>query len=100
VQFYKARGIRVLGIEPAANIADLAIKKGISTLVEFFDEGLARRLAARGEFAEVIHAHNVFAHVPDPNNILSGKALKQFLPSVKGFNSIPIGFSSSHLLFW
>jgi hypothetical protein len=59
LQFYKARGIRVLGIEPAANIADLAIKKGISTLVEFFDEGLARRLAARGELAEVIHAHNV-----------------------------------------
>jgi SAM-dependent methyltransferase len=77
LQFYKARGIRVLGIEPAANIADLAIKKGISTLIEFFDEGLARRLAARGEFADIIHAHNVFAHVPDPNTFVSG--IKQVL---------------------
>ena len=77
LQFYKARGIRVLGIEPAANIADLAIKKGISTLIEFFDEGLARRLAARGEFADIIHAHNVFAHVPDPNMFVGG--IKQVL---------------------
>jgi SAM-dependent methyltransferase len=77
LQFYKARGIRVLGIEPAANIADLAIKKGISTLIEFFDEGLARRLAARGEVADIIHAHNVFAHVPDPNTFVGG--IKQVL---------------------
>src|SRR5262249_6362023 len=61
LQFYKARGIPVLGIEPAANIAELAIKtKGIPTLVEFFGEHLARRLAARGQFADIIHAHNVF----------------------------------------
>jgi len=77
LQFYKARGIPVLGIEPAANIAQLAIKKGISTLIEFFDEGLARRLAAGGQFADVIHAHNVFAHVPDPNTFVGG--IKQVL---------------------
>ena len=77
LQFYKARGIRILGIEPAANIADLAIEKGISTLIEFFDEGLARLLAARGEFADIIHAHNVFAHVPDPNTFVGG--IKQVL---------------------
>ena len=73
LQFYKARGIPVLGIEPAANIAELAIKtKGIPTLVEFFDEDLAQRLAARGQFADIIHAHNVFAHVPDPNEFAGG----------------------------
>ena len=73
LQFYKQRGIPVLGIEPAANIAELAIKtKGIPTLVEFFDEELAGRLAAEGKLADVIHAHNVFAHVPDPNRFAGG----------------------------
>jgi SAM-dependent methyltransferase len=78
LQFYKQRRIPVLGIEPAANIAELAIKtKDIPTLVEFFDEELARRLAADGKLADVIHAHNVFAHVPDPNRFVGG--VKQVL---------------------
>jgi SAM-dependent methyltransferase len=73
LQFYQRRGIPVLGIEPAANIAELAVTtKGIPTLVEFFDEQLAARLAAEGRFADVIHAHNVFAHVPDPNRFALG----------------------------
>src|SRR4051794_29884705 len=73
LQFYQQRGVPVLGIEPAANIAELAIKtKGIPTLVEFFDEELAKRLAAEGKLADVIHAHNVFAHVPDPNRFAGG----------------------------
>ena len=67
LQFYRQRGIPVLGIEPAANIAELARGKGIATLSEFFDEALAARLAAEGRLADLIHAHNVFAHVPDPN---------------------------------
>jgi len=77
LQFYQRRGIPVLGIEPAENIARLAARKGIPTLVEFFDEGLARRLAADGKLADVIHAHNVFAHVPDPNRFVGG--VKQVL---------------------
>jgi SAM-dependent methyltransferase len=77
LQFYKAQKIPVLGIEPAFNIAELAITKGIPTLVEFFDQDLARRLAARGEFADIVHAHNVFAHVPDPNTFVGG--IKQVL---------------------
>jgi SAM-dependent methyltransferase len=73
LQFYNDRGIPVLGIEPAANIAELAIKtKGIPTLVEFFDEELARRLVAQRRLADIIHAHNVFAHVPDPNKFVAG----------------------------
>ena len=80
LQFYKARGIPVLGIEPAANIAELAIRtKGIPTLVEFFDQDLACRLAARGQSADIVHAHNVFAHVPDPNKFVAG--IKQLLTS-------------------
>ena len=78
LQFYKQRGIPVLGIEPAANIAELAIAtNGIPTMVEFFDEELARRLAAEGKHADVIHAHNVFAHIPDPNRFVGG--VKQVL---------------------
>jgi SAM-dependent methyltransferase len=74
LQFYRQRGIPVLGIEPAGNIAALAQSKGIATLVEFFDEELAARLAAEGRLADVIHAHNVFAHVPDPNRFAAGIA--------------------------
>jgi 2-polyprenyl-3-methyl-5-hydroxy-6-metoxy-1,4-benzoquinol methylase len=77
LQSYRRHGIPVLGIEPAANIAELATRKGIPTLVEFFDEELARRLAAAGRFADVIHAHNVLAHVPDPNRFVAG--IKQVL---------------------
>ena len=78
LQFYKERGIPVLGIEPAANIAELAIAtNGIPTMVEFFDEELARRLAAEGKHADIIHAHNVFAHIPDPNRFVDG--VKQVL---------------------
>jgi SAM-dependent methyltransferase len=89
LQFYKDRGIPVLGIEPAANIAELAIAtKGIPTLVEFFDEGLARRLAAEGNLADVIHAHNVFAHVPDPNRFV--RAFKEMLkPEGVGVVEVP-----------
>jgi SAM-dependent methyltransferase len=67
----------VLGIEPAANIAALAMAKGIPTLVEFFDAELGASLAAQGRLADVVHAHNVFAHVPDPNRFVGG--LKQVL---------------------
>lgn len=52
LQYYKQRGIPVLGIEPATNIAELAVKtRGIPTLIEFFDEQLAVRLAQEGRQA-------------------------------------------------
>jgi hypothetical protein len=65
LQFYHRAGIRVLGIEPAGNIAKVAEEKGIPTVVDFFGESSARRLAERGDRADVIHANNVLAHVPD-----------------------------------
>ena len=65
LQFYRRAGIRVLGIEPAANIAKVAEERGIPTVVDFFGEACARTLAARGDRADVIHANNVLAHVPD-----------------------------------
>ncbi len=73
LQYYRARGIPVLGIEPAANVARVAREtRGIPTLCEFFGEGMARDLAGEGRRADVIHVHNVLAHVADLNGFVSG----------------------------
>jgi 2-polyprenyl-3-methyl-5-hydroxy-6-metoxy-1,4-benzoquinol methylase len=65
LQNYKQRGIPVLGVEPARNIASYALEKGIPTVSEFFDVRLAEQLKERGNSADVIHANNVVAHVAD-----------------------------------
>jgi SAM-dependent methyltransferase len=65
LQYYLQAGVPVLGIEPAANIAKVADAKGIRTVVDFFGEALGARLRAEGVRADVIHANNVMAHVPD-----------------------------------
>ncbi len=73
LQFYKQAGIQVLGIEPARNVAKWAEEnRGIPTVVEFFGEELARGLAKDGRRADVIHAHNVMAHVADLNGFVAG----------------------------
>jgi SAM-dependent methyltransferase len=73
LQFYKRAGIPVLGIEPAANIAQVAVEeRGIRTLCEFFGADLARRLRDQGECVDVLHANNVLAHVADLNGVVSG----------------------------
>ncbi|MFN8376870.1 MAG: class I SAM-dependent methyltransferase [Anaerolineae bacterium] len=72
LQFYKAAGVPVLGIEPARNIAKVAEERGIRTIAEFFGTELAQQLSAAGERADVIHAHNVLAHVPDINGFVEG----------------------------
>lgn len=73
LQYYKARDIEVLGIEPAQNIARVAREeRGIPTLNDFFGQPLADRLMAEGTLADVIHAHNVLAHVPQINDFVSG----------------------------
>jgi len=72
LQHFVQKGIPVLGIEPAANIAKVAIEKGIPTLVEFFGEQLARELAADGTRADLICGANVLAQVPSPNDFVSG----------------------------
>jgi SAM-dependent methyltransferase len=70
---YKDRGIPVLGVEPARNVAEVAVGRyGIPTRCEFFTAELARQLAAEGMRADVFHAHNVLAHVPDLNGFVAG----------------------------
>lgn len=75
LQFYRQAGVPVLGIEPAANVAKVAIEqKGIPTLVEFFGRSLGQRLALQGRQADVVHANNVLAHVPDLTGFVAGLA--------------------------
>ena len=73
LQHYQRRGISVLGIEPAVNVARVAHEeRGIPTLCEFFSEALACQLRERGYGADVIHANNVLAHVADLNSFAKG----------------------------
>jgi SAM-dependent methyltransferase len=73
LQFYKAAGVPVLGIEPARNVAEIARRdRGIPTLAEFFGLAVAEGLVAEGRRADVIHAHNVLAHVADLFGFVEG----------------------------
>ena len=71
---YRDHGVAVLGIEPAANVAQAAIAAGVPTLVSFFGREVAARLAAEGRLADVVHGHNVLAHVPDLDGFVAGMA--------------------------
>jgi SAM-dependent methyltransferase len=75
LQYYQERGIPVLGIEPARNIALAAEARGIPTRCEFFGEPAARRLRETGHRADVIHANNVLAHVADLDGVVAGLRL-------------------------
>jgi len=72
LQYFVTRGIPVLGIEPSANVAKVAIKKGIPTVTKFFGEKMARRLAAEGIRADLLVGNNVLAHVPKLNDFVRG----------------------------
>ncbi|MBI3895523.1 MAG: class I SAM-dependent methyltransferase [Acidobacteria bacterium] len=66
------RGIPVLGIEPAANVAKVALCNGVPTLIRFFGAELASELASEGKCADLITANNVLAQVPDLNDFVEG----------------------------
>lgn len=72
LQYFVEKGIPVLGIEPAANVAAVAIEKGIPSLVEFFGQQLAQELADNGKWADLIIGNNVLAQVPDINDFVEG----------------------------
>jgi len=75
LQYFTSKGIRVLGIEPAANVAIEAERKGVPTLVKFFGTGTARELAAAGKQADLLIGNNVLAHVPALNDFVAGMAI-------------------------
>jgi hypothetical protein len=72
LQHFVARGIPSLGIEPAANVAEAAVARGVPTLVEFFGRDCARQLALAGKRADLVAGNNVLAQVHDINDFVAG----------------------------
>lgn len=72
LQYFKEKNIPVLGIEPTANTAEVAIGKGIETVTRFFGTVLAKELAAAGKKADLVLGNNVLAHVPDIVDFVAG----------------------------
>ncbi len=72
LQHFLPKGIPVLGVEPAANIAAVAVEKGIPTAGKFFGERTARELSAEGQCADLLIGNNVLAQVPDLNDFVKG----------------------------
>jgi SAM-dependent methyltransferase len=72
LQYFVKRDVPVLGIEPAANVAKVAVEKGIPTLVRFFGTELAMEMAAEGRRADLVLGNNVLAQVPDLNDFVEG----------------------------
>jgi len=72
LQYFVNRNIPVLGIEPAANVAKVAVEKKVPTLVKFFGKQLATELAREGKQADLLAGNNVLAQVPDLRDFVAG----------------------------
>ncbi len=72
LQYFVGKGVPVLGIEPAANVAEVAEQKGIPTEVVFFGTETAKRLASEGKYADLLLGNNVLAHVPNLSDFVAG----------------------------
>jgi len=75
LQYFQQRGIPVLGVEPAQNVAKAAEEKGVPTLAKFFGVQTAGELHAAGQNADLLVANNVLAHVPDLRDFVAGLKL-------------------------
>ena len=74
LQYFTEVGIEVLGIEPASGVAEIAIKKGIPTLIEFFGEEVSKKLAEKKK-PKLMLGNNVLAHVPNIHDFIKGFSL-------------------------
>lgn len=72
LQYFQKHGIPILGIEPAENVAKVAIEKGIPSLVKFFNTETATELAKNGKHVDLLVGNNVLAHVPCLNDFVAG----------------------------
>ena len=72
LQYFKEKNIPVLGIEPTANTAQVAIEKGIENVIDFFGVRLATKLASENIKADVLLGNNVLAHIPDIMDFVAG----------------------------
>jgi len=77
LQFFAAKGIPVLGVEPAANVAGKAIEKGIPTVVNFFGRKISKELIEKNKQADLLIGNNILAQVPDINGFV--ESLKNLL---------------------
>jgi SAM-dependent methyltransferase len=75
LQHFVGKGIPVVGVEPAANVAAAAEERGVSTLVRFFGVDTARQLVDDGLQADVVLGNNVLAHVPDLHDFVGGATI-------------------------
>ena len=75
LQYFKQHGIPVLGVEPASNTAEVAIKKGIPTDITFFDTAYAEKMRKSSRLADLIIGNNVIAHNPNLNDFVEGLKL-------------------------
>jgi SAM-dependent methyltransferase len=75
LQYFRQNGIPVLGIEPASNTAEVAIKKGIPTDITFFDTSYAKKMKETSKLADLIIGNNVLAHNPNLNDFVKGLKL-------------------------
>src|SRR5215469_270883 len=75
LRHFVAAGIPVLGVEPAANVARVALANGIPTVVRFFGRALAADLVAESGKPDLLLGNNVLAHVPDLNDFVAGLKL-------------------------
>ncbi len=75
LQYFIKKGIPVLGIEPARNVAKVAQERGIPTETVFFGTETAKRLAAQGKYADLLLGNNVLAHVPNLNDFVRGLSI-------------------------
>lgn len=72
LQHFKAKGVPVMGIEPTKNTANVAILKGIPTIIEYFGSDFANKLTQSGQKADLLIGNNVLAHVPDIDDFVYG----------------------------
>ncbi len=91
LQYFKEHEVPVLGIEPASNVAEVAIAAGIDTIDEFFGVPLAKRLRDAGRCCDLLVGNNVLAHVPDINDFVAG------LKIILGSNGV-LSMEFPHLL--
>lgn len=75
LQYFVEKQIPALGVEPAANVAKVAVEKGVPTLVEFFGVTCAQRMVDNGQQADLIIGNNVLAQVTDLNDFVAGMKL-------------------------
>ena len=72
LQYFKQKGVTILGVEPAKNVAETAQAKGIPTITKFFGVQVAKELIVAGHRGDLILGNNVLAHVPDLNDFVGG----------------------------